>query len=74
MRDVEATIKQAKTLGSGRRLMANEIVELQNRTIKGYGKFSAFDLICDAYNFGFTLGYRVGRGERKKASAEAPTK
>lgn len=74
MRDVNATIEQARRLGSERRFMESEMHEIRNRAIKGYGEFSAFALISDAYNFGFALGYRVGRGEKRKASADAPAK
>lgn len=72
MRDVDATIEQAKALGSEERLMAHEIVEIRIRAEKEGEPISYFDLITNAYNFGFTIGYRVGRGEKEKASADAP--
>lgn len=74
MTDVNTTIELAKSLGSENLLMAHEVVEIRNRSIKGFGPVSVCDLIVDAYNFGFAIGYRVGRGEEKKASATAPAK
>lgn len=63
MRDIQATIDQAKALGSHRRLTAPEIYELHDRARssadKG-GKFDLFNVITEAYDFGFTLGYRLG--------------
>ena len=72
MRDVDTTIKQARSLGSGQRFMISEMDAIRNRTIKEYGKVDIFSLIGDAYDFGFMLGYRMGR-KRVKEKAAAVT-
>lgn len=61
MRDIDATIKQARSLGSGQRLMISEVDAIRSRAVKGYGKIDIFSLICDAYDFGFMLGFRMGK-------------
>ena len=66
MRNVDATIKQARSLGSGKRLTLGEIDAIKRRTIKGEGRFDLFSLIGDAYDFGFMLGYRM----KKKSTKE----
>ena len=66
MRNVDATIKQARSLGSGQRFMISEVDAIRDRTIKEYGKVDVFKLIGDAYDFGFMLGYRMGRKRTKE--------
>lgn len=69
MRDIEATIEQAKLLGSEKRFMLSEVMALHKRAISEHGKFDSYKLIGDSFNFGFMLGYRMGnKKSRKKAS------
>lgn len=72
MRDIDTTIEQAIRLGSKKRITLSEIESLRSRTIREYGKVDVAKLILDAYDFGFTLGYRSGRRDEKKAGANTP--
>lgn len=71
MRDIGTTIKQARLLGSEKRITLSEITALRNRTITGRGEFDAFNLISDSFDFGFAIGYRMGAKKQKQLSDRA---
>jgi len=61
MRDIEATIKQARALGSTKRLSLSEVMGIRLNAINDSGNINTIDLIMDSYDFGFMIGFRMGR-------------